>query len=178
MSRLPDKYDVEQNAISDPVCKDPGTGSLITTNDYTIPCSVSGQGVDTKVEVPIIDLTIGQLGSLFNNTITVAGEMEYVHTTSKVLLLSFKVDLITQALVPEVIKATLYKNGTPLNGGLQTASIIVDNVYQTTLSLPVGGGPVDMNDVFSLYVANLSSATDVTLKAGSIICGAFSFLNL
>lgn len=175
---VPNKYDAMQNAITNPICLEPGTGSLITTADYTIPCGSVAIGVPVKVEVPIADLTIGQSAAIFDATPPADGEMQYIGTNSKVMFISFKLDLQTTAINPEVIKATVYLNGSPLNGGLQSASVFVDfSAPTTSLSLPVGGGGITTNDILSVYVSNLSSATDVILKANSILVGGYSYQN-
>jgi hypothetical protein len=151
-----------------------GGASLILTAPYTIPCASAGQGVYVKVAAPIANLVVGQAGTLFDPTPPADGEIVYIDPRPRLVILSPRLHLRTTNATNDVISAMLYINGVPASGGLLVSSSIVDTTYPVTLSVPFQAQPISAGDVMSIWVANLSSASDVELSAGSFLIASAS----
>jgi hypothetical protein len=163
-----------------PTNPEPGSGSLIYVgNSYTIPTAVAGTGVFVKIEPPIIDTIVGQLGDLFDPTVTTSGELVYSSTLDRILLISYNLKIrTTNTLSNDFVRAILYVNGVPFNNGLLEATTYVSNLFGTSVTIPVGGGPLQAGDILSIYIANLTSASDLELQFPSIMMGGFSFTTI
>lgn len=157
--------------------EEPGTGSMIYVGgSYIIPTGSVPIGTLVKVEPPIVDTIVGQLGTMFDNTISIPGELNYISPLNRILLVSFDLKLrTTNPTDNDFVKAVLYVNGLPFNNGLVQSTAYISNTVQTDNSIPVAGGPLTAGDIISVYVANMTSTNDIELQTLSIMCGGFSF---
>jgi hypothetical protein len=158
----------------------PGVGAFVYTGGGMVVDTAShGQGVDVKWEPPLPDSLAGQPGSPMERIfepITTPGDLKVSSTRSPFFHIFFiKMFVRTLGTTPEVIRASLYCNGINL---YMYTQMLCDNVVPCALVMPVAGNPSKPGDVYSVYLANMSSGTNNIEVAPVSLFGGYSYYTM